>query len=1115
VSTTSDRPESSGAQAGTSWTGNDPRTDPLLDIGERAVDLVEVWLHKAERAVSRSELSSADRLSGLVGDRDGFRFAMRFVDRVMRPESHRAAARQLAHLVKARRLPGFLSAADRLLLRAGGRLAPILPGVVMPLAARRMRGLVGHLVVNADSDVLAAHLAARRDDGFRLNLNLLGEAVLGEAEADRRHRELLRMLDQPDVDYVSVKVSAVASQLNYWDFEGSLQRVVERLRPLLAKAASTRPVTFVNLDMEEYHDLELTMSAFMAVLDEPGLHALDAGIVLQAYLPDSFTALQTLVEWATGRRNRVVDGNPGGIVKIRLVKGANLAMERVDAALHGWEQAPYLHKAETDANYKRCLDWLLTPERTEAVRVGIGSHNLFEVAFALLLAADRGVLDSVECEMLEGMAPAHARVVQSEAGRLLLYTPAVAAADFDVAISYLFRRLEENATDENFIHRLFGMAPGSPSMQLEAERFRASLRDRRSVSAEPRRTQQRDGENRSADEPFANEPDTDPALPVNRAWARDVIQSQPTALRAPLTEDTDVIDSVLAAAAGGATAWRNRRAGERRQVLRAVADELARRRSDLIAAMIHEADKTFAEADPEVSEAIDFARYYGDRALELEWVAGARFVPLGVVAVVPPWNFPVAIPAGGVTAALAAGNAVVLKPAPETPRCAEIVAECCWAAGVGQDALQYVRVPDNDVGRHLVTHPEVGGVVLTGGFETAELFRSWRPDLRLFAETSGKNALVITPNADIDLAVADLVASAFGHSGQKCSAASLAICVGEVYDSPRLRRQLTDAVGSLEVGPAGNLATRMGPTIAEPAGKLLHGLTLLDEGEEWLLEPRRVAPATWTPGIRAGVRPGSWFHQTECFGPVLGLVRADSLAEAVDLQNATLYGLTGGIHSLDDDEVAYWLEHVEVGNAYVNRPITGAIVQRQPFGGWKRSAVGPGAKAGGPNYVAQFGTWHPTDADVDNESWLAGAQESDRIAWNTEFSQEHDPTGLYCESNVLRYRPLRRLAVRVEGDRRHVEIDRVLDAARLCGVEVTLSDSAAESAEEFAARLGELDVARVRVLGPVALELRTVARTVGVHLANEPVTSVGRIELLHYLREQTVSRTTHRYGNLL
>ena len=1091
-------------------------SDPLIALAERAVEQVETWLRQADLIETRSERRAVERLSGLVGDVAGLRFAMRFVDRVARPEGRRTAARQLAGLVSDRRLPGFLSRPDRILLRAGARLAPIVPGVVMPLAARRMRGLVGHLVVDSDPVALAAHLSRRRRGGYRLNVNLLGEAVLGEAEAARRHAETLRLLDQPDVDYVSVKVSAIASQLNYWDFDASVARVGDRLRALFARAANTSPPTFVNLDMEEYHDLQLTMIAFMALLDEPELHALDAGIVLQTYLPDSFGALQALEAWANDRRSRLVGGRPGGTVKVRLVKGANLAMERVDAAIRGWEQAPYGTKAETDANYKRCLDWILTRERTRGLRVGVASHNLFDVAFALLLTASRGIEDRVEFEMLEGMAPAHARVVKDDGDGLLLYTPVVAPADFEVAIGYLFRRLEENATDENFIHRLFGMEPGSPSMELEAARFRTAVRDRWSVGADPRRTQDRGTEAPGGkDGPFANEPDTDPALPANRAWAQRVITAPPAVARAEVTDDAAAVDSVLATAALGGKVWRDRPPRERRSVLRRVAGELARRRGDLIAAMVHEARKTFAEADPEVSEAIDFARYYGDRALELEGVAGARFEPLGVLAVVPPWNFPVAIPAGGVTAALAAGNAVVLKPAPQTPRCAEIVAECCWAAGVGEDVLHYLRIPDNDTGRHLIGHTGINGVILTGAFETAELFRSWRPDLRLFAETSGKNALLITPNADIDLAVADLAASAFGHSGQKCSAASLAICVGEMYDSPRLRRQLIDAVGSMEVGPAASLATAMGPMIGEPEGKLLRGLTRLDEGEEWLLEPRRVGPRTWTPGIRMGVAPGSWFHLTECFGPVLGVMRADSLEEAVGLQNASPYGLTGGIHSLDDDEVGYWLERAEVGNAYVNRAITGAIVRRQPFGGWKRSAVGPGAKAGGPNYVAQLGTWLATDTDLDDESWLALAEAGDRAAWETEFSQQHDPTGLFCESNVLRYRPLRRIAVRVEAGRRAVEVERVLSAARRCGVEVVLSNTADESAPEFAARLGGLDVQRVRVLGAVGAALRTAGRAAEIHLATDPVTSVGRIELLHYLREQTISRTTHRYGNLL
>ena len=241
--------------------------------------------------------------------------------------------------------------------------------------------MVGHLVVDAEPEKRRAHHAERRSEGFALNVNLLGEAVRGDREAERRFEETLRLIEDPEVDYVSIKVSAIASQINLWAFDHTLGRIKDRLRVLYRRASDTSPPTFVNLDMEEYPDLELTIRAFTELLDEPDLSGLEAGIVLQAYLPDSFDALRRLTEWAQRRR-----ATGGAEIKVRLVKGANLAMERVEAEVHGWAQAPYTTKAEVDANYKRCVDWALRPGHAEAVRIGLASHNLFDVAWAHLLA---------------------------------------------------------------------------------------------------------------------------------------------------------------------------------------------------------------------------------------------------------------------------------------------------------------------------------------------------------------------------------------------------------------------------------------------------------------------------------------------------------------------------------------------------------------------------------------------------------------------------------------------------------------------------------------------------------------------------------------------------------
>jgi RHH-type transcriptional regulator, proline utilization regulon repressor / proline dehydrogenase / delta 1-pyrroline-5-carboxylate dehydrogenase len=950
---------------------------------------------------------------------------------------------------------------------------------------------------------------------------------------------------------VSVKASSVVSQLVPWDLEGSRDRLVERLTPLFATARDEG--VFVNLDMEEYKDLDLTLALFTTLLDVPALRGCSAGIVLQAYLPDSVAALDHVAEFA---RRRVDAG--GAPVKVRLVKGANLAMERVDAALHDWPQAPYASKAEVDANYVRLLDRALRPELADALRIGVASHHLHHVALAVELAAARGVEHQMDVEMLQGMAPAQADAVSADlAGResLVLYTPVVHAEDFDAAVSYLVRRLEENAGHENYLYALFSRNDGSGTATY-VERFRASVRDRDTVADTPRRTQDRSAEaaamahlsrptaERRRSHPdedgpgFRNEPDTDPSLPANRDWARHAVAAAPAVGRQPELTDPAAVDAVVDRAA--ASSWHDTPPAERARLLREAARSLVAARTELLTTMVGEAGKTVAEADPEISEAVDFAAYYADRAEELD---PARFTPARVVVVTPPWNFPVAIPLGGCLAALAAGAAVVIKPAPQVRACAEVGVAALHHAGLPADALQLVHTDEGAAGQRLITHPAVERVVLTGASETAALFRSWRPDLPLIAETSGKNALVITPAADPDLAVADLLRSAFGHAGQKCSAASLAILVGSMGDprsrvGRRFRRQLVDAVSTLRVGHGSDLATTMGPLVGELSPKLERALTTLEDGESWLVEPRQVGGASgatgegtsaeWTPGVRDGVAPGSWFHLTECFGPVLGLMTAGSLDEAIALQNATAYGLTGGLHSLDADEIDHWSERVEVGNAYVNRHITGAIVARQSFGGWKGSVVGPGAKPGGPNYVAQFGTWRdPADlaelpsaplgraaadllASVASSlptaglTWLRAAAGSDAAAWRDEFAVEHDPTGIAAEANVFRYRPLPSLRLVVGDAAAARDVLRVRLAGACAGVPVTEVDP------DVAPEPGE----RLRVVGTAPEALRRAAAEVGASLVDAPVLADGRREMLTVLREQAISVTRHRFGHV-
>ncbi|HSJ90504.1 MAG TPA: bifunctional proline dehydrogenase/L-glutamate gamma-semialdehyde dehydrogenase, partial [Ilumatobacter sp.] len=929
--------------------GDRTTADPIARdaaLADEAVALAGRLLVAGEAQLTRRERRQRERLGRLIADPGGRELLFELTDQVLRIDDPARAARRFAGIV-GRHPSEALGPIDRVLLRAGAITAPLLPRVVMPLVERRIVAETRGVVLPADDPAFARHLAKRARQGVRLNVNPLGEAVLSDAEADARLGAILARIGRPDVDYVSLKISAVVADLDPLAFDHSVDRIADRLRIVYRAARRARPMTFVSLDMEEYSDLHLSLTSFMRVLDEPEFEPIDAGIVLQAYLPDAHDALERLGTWAARRRAR-----GGGRIKVRIVKGANLAMEQVEAELNGWEQAPYATKAEVDASFKAMLDSTLRPEWADALRVGVASHNLFDVAWALVRARAEGALDRVELEMLEGMAPAQARAVLAEAGDLLLYAPVVASADIDASIAYLSRRLDENTQPENFLRVLFDLQLDSPTWQDQEDRFRAAVAARHEVGR-ARRRRPLPGADAGA---FRNEPDSD----LTDAVVREMIVSAP--LPTPRVEpiiDPAAIDAVVERAHAAFGAWTSRSSSERRRALRAAAEAMRTHRFETLRVMADETGKTVRVGDPEVSEAIDFAEYYAGPGIELlDHLRddGLTVTGRGVATVVGPWNFPYAIPAGGVFAALAAGNAVVLKPAPESVRVAATFVEQLHGAGLPRDLVQLVVCEDGPIGRHLVTHPGVDSVVLTGSWATAELFRSWDPNLRVFAETSGKNSLVITATADLDLALADLVRSAFGHAGQKCSAASLAIVEAPVHDDPAFFARLRHLVESRRVGWPSDPAAMIGPIIAPPSGPLARALTTLEPGESWLVEPAQLDDTArlWSPGVRVGVQPGSWFHRTECFGPVLGVIRADDLEHAIAIQNDSEFGLTGGIHSLDPDEIARWVEGVEVGNAYVNKGTTGAVVRRQPFGGWKRSSVGPGTKAGGPSYVLQF-----------------------------------------------------------------------------------------------------------------------------------------------------------------
>ena len=1100
---------------------------PVLDYPTPAVSLPsdEVLMAKAQaRAMalleasiadtSRAEASSSKRLARLLADDAGRDLLLDLTDQVLRIRDPKRAARRL-HDLTAGGVPTSLGGFDRLGLATLGKVAPAIPGITERAVDWRIGKDTADVILAAEEPAFSHYVRRRTGEGFRINVNLLGEAILGNDEAAARCAKVLERIRRPDVDYVSVKISAICANLDVLAEEDSLARIEKQLVELYRAARDSKPRTFINLDMEEYRDLALSLRSFIAVLDRPEFDDLEAGIVLQAYIPDSHAALRTLVAWANERYARTGTG-----IKVRLVKGANLAMEQVEAAVHDWESATYATKADVDASYKAMLEYALLHATPGALRIGAASHNLFEVAWALTLRDELNAHDRLEIEMLEGMAPPQSRAVRGDAGSLLLYSPIVEASERDASIAYLSRRLDENSSPENFLRALFDITPGSPEWEEQAQRFRTSVIERHTVTQGSRRTQDRTapGKRFPVDGSFENVADTDFTVPANRSWVRGHLDNY-RPIEPSLIETIDEVDAIVKRAQVAQAEWANTSWATRRTVLAQVAEVLEERRGEAIAAEAHVMGKTVRESDPEISEGIDFVTYAAHLTLAHEEYEGRGLTwqPYPVTVVAGPWNFPYAIPLSGLVHAIAAGGAAILKPAPEARELGALLVDCLHEAGVPEHLVQLACTPDDEVGRHLITHDHVDLVMLTGSLETANLFTSWKPSLRINAETSGKNAVVITAAADIDQAIKDLVKSAFGHAGQKCSAASLAIIEASVYDDPSFHTRLADAVRSLKVGPATDLSTIMGPLIAPARGPLERALTSLEPGETWLVEPRQIDDVTWTPGVRKDVQAGSWFHLTECFGPVLGLMRADDLEHAIELQNAPIYGLTGGIQSLDPKEIDYWRENVQCGNAYINRHITGAIVRRQPFGGWKRSSVGSGTKPGGPDHLHSYGTWRTTGfSDANGQRTDLEVPLADyRQAWNSYFSREHDPTGLACESNVLRYVPVDHVIVRTP-KMDCAAVDLLKRAAALTGASVEFSTPHTETDTQLAARISCLrGEVRLRILESVNDDVLASAHAAGVTVDDSPVTGVGRIDLVGFLKEQSISQTMHRYGRLI
>jgi RHH-type proline utilization regulon transcriptional repressor/proline dehydrogenase/delta 1-pyrroline-5-carboxylate dehydrogenase len=955
-----------------------------------------VWEHLSRRRPSMFERRWwDDRILGAAMADESLKVQMfRFVDVLPRLKTHRDVTRHLQEYFQEVRehLPFAIE-----MVRFGvEHLSP--DSVLSRALAYNARGnaarMARRFIAGSNVGEVLTAVTALRKQGFAFTLDLLGEAVISESEAETYQYAYLDLLEglapvvnswpenaQTDFDHetsiprcnISIKLSGLVSHFRPMDVVGTATAVKQRLRPLLRKARERQ--AYVHVDMEQYAYKNLTLEIFKQTLMEDEFRDWgDVGIVVQAYLPDAERDLVGLLEWSRAR------GTP---VWVRLVKGAYWDYETVISQSRNWPTPVFQEKWQSDDSYERLAKLLL--ENYSVLRPAFGSHNVRSLSYALATAKALKVpAGAFELQMLYGMAEEQARAFSELGHRVRIYTP---FGQLMPGMAYLVRRLLENTSNDSFLRHSY-----DEHVKIEDLLMKPSLAAKKTpAKAQPPRPE------------FVNEAIADFSRPEVRSAMIDAIEAvsddlggeypiviggkaihaRPMMISRNPSHKQQVIGRIASASADDAVlavdtarrafqAWSRTEVQYRAEYLELMAREMRERRYELAAWQVIECGKPWAEADGDVCEAIDFCIYYAQQMRTLESpqhidLPGEEnryfYRPRGVVAVIAPWNFPLAILTGMTAAALVTGNTVIMKPAEQSSVVASKFLEIIQASGIPDGVVSFLPGIGEDVGPELVGSPGVDVIAFTGSRQVGLAIneQAAAPHMsqlcvkHVIAEMGGKNAIIVDSDADLDEAVVGVIQSAFGYAGQKCSACSRAIVLEDAYDEFLAR--LIEAAKSLKVGPAEDPATDIGPVIDEDSATRI--LKFIERGEtEGRLVLGSVNPDLASEGYYVGphifvdVLPDAKIAQQEIFGPVLVVFKAKDLSEALAIANGTDYALTGGCYSRSPANLKRVRQEFSVGNLYLNRPITGALVGRQPFGGFKLSGIG--SKAGGPDYLKHF-----------------------------------------------------------------------------------------------------------------------------------------------------------------
>jgi len=1135
---------------------------------ENTKELTELLLKYLKKNESPDFKLTQKIIQGIRNDLNNKAFIMGLLDQSFRPLSKEKTIGQIISLIETYNTPSFLSFFNKIKLFLFKYAGALFPSIFVPLIKK-----------NIIEKTLFASLFKQPNEqspNILKDVSFAKEQVISKKEASICKRLYLSQLENPQVDAISVNPSSIAFPLLPQAKKESVHLLIHQFSELLTKAKEFSPQKLVTFFAEDHTTTDLIIEAFIQTLSKEEFSSFSAGITLQSYLPISQEYLKKLIDWINTRKAPIY---------ITLTKGSYLSWEQVLASEKGLFQAPYTSKIETDAHYKQMQHYIIEHADRNLCKVILTSHNLFDLAYSLILIFEYKRLNQFTFEILPHILPALRKILPKLLNKNIFEQTVLIEDDLHSALKYIIRRIDEGCNIDNFFRYYPEMTPHNSYFVEQETLFEESCHKIDFLIFKNRLLENTEVIKQYFAH-FENEPETDFSIPSLQPWIQQCLNSiqnfpaetiplciegkyitqgnqgtscstsDPNILYHFIIADHDDIEASIICTNQSYLSWKEVPIEKKIEIFDHSLFLLRKKKTLFIQTLMIDSSKSLIEADEEFSETIESIQYIIHQLKKIMQHSDLSWTPQGSVLIISSRSFACSDPAASITAALLCGNTVIFKPAPDTLLSAWNLAKVFWEAGIPKTVLQFLICPDLLANQKLIPDERLSLIMLSGKNETAKQLLKTNPSINLKASCEGINCMTVTSFADQELAIKDILNSAFSHSGQKISSLSYVLLEKDLFESSSFLEKLKNAAKSLKTGPIWDPTVQITPLISRPEKELLHQLKVIDKKEKWLLKPTQDSsnPHLWSPGIKLSKEP-LLNHATKVYRlPLLTILCVKNLKEAIDTINSLPNSLSASLHSLNEKEQLYWLKNTQVGNCFINRNCSQYKVCKQPFGGWKQSQYALETKKGGPNFIINFMQLRQIALPPGKNALKPSIQQLHSFIENINLSaqelgiwltsignyafhwkkmeQHQDLIKVIGQDNLFGYLPKKNIHLRIEPQDSILDVFLILAAALTCDAKISLSFSSQsphsfnwpvlknlflindESFEKFIEKIEQGHIRQIRVVQKASKKLKTACGNSFATLIDSPPLSNGRFELLHFLKEHSISYNYHHYGNL-